>query len=298
MRKFNISVAEFWLAVLVLALSLVTILTSVIGAHTSISIATLTSFLKFNTSSLGLDAYHDHTSSLHDAVASLIPSDVANPPSITQYLNVKDWYSMHYFSVCSGYYIPSSSNPPVLSSSTTNITCVRRHSGYSFLLHDTIASTLPSEVIGLAEKMTAQRWSTMTAISAWYTGVSNVFLSFVALSFALWRGRAWWNETIIMSLIAWLCFFIGSGIMTHQILSIHRLSGNGVGPNPYPGSFLALTWACSVFQLLAFCIRWLGIRIAGRESAGACRERIGEVEVERGIELEGGKQWETYSKDS
>jgi len=30
---------------------------------------------------------------------------------------------------------------------------------------------------------------------------------------------------------------------------------------------------------------------------GACRERIGEVEVERGIELEGGKQWETYSKD-
>jgi len=41
MRKFNISVAEFWLAVLVLALSLVTILTSVIGAHTSIFIATV-----------------------------------------------------------------------------------------------------------------------------------------------------------------------------------------------------------------------------------------------------------------
>jgi hypothetical protein len=80
--------------------------------------------------------------------------------------------------------------------------------------------------------------------------------------------------------------------MTHQILSIQRLSGNGVGPNPYPGSFLALTWACSVFQLLAFCIRWLGIRTAGRERVGACRERIGEVEVEveRGIELEGGKQ--------
>jgi hypothetical protein len=78
---------------------------------------------------------------------------------------------------------------------------VRRYSGYSFSLHDTIASTLPSEVISLAQKMTAQRWSTMTAISAWYTGVSNVFLSFVALSFALWRGRAWWNETIIMSLV-------------------------------------------------------------------------------------------------
>ncbi|PMD57410.1 uncharacterized protein K444DRAFT_665763 [Hyaloscypha bicolor E] len=259
MRKFNISVAEFWLVVLVLALSLVTILAGVRGTNTGIPIAT------FNTSSLGLDAYHDPSSSLHDAVVSLIPSDVVNPPSITQYLNVKDWYIMHYFSVCSGYYIPSSSNPSVLTSSTTNITCVRRYSGYSFSLHDTITSTLSSEVIGLAEKMTAQRWSTRTAISAWYTGVSNVFLSFVALSFALWCGRAWWSETIIMSLIAWLCFFIGSGIMTHQILSIQRLSGSGVGPNPYPGSFLALTWACSVFQFLAFCIRWLGIRTVGRE---------------------------------
>jgi len=78
---------------------------------------------------------------------------------------------------------------------------VRKYSGYSFSLHDTIASTLPSEVIRLAEQMTAQRCSTMTAISAWYTGVSNVFLSFVALSFALWRGRGWWSETIIMSLV-------------------------------------------------------------------------------------------------
>ena len=86
--------------------------------------------------------------------------------------------------------------------------------------------------------------------------------------------------------------------MTHQILSIQRLSGNGVGPNPYPGSFLELTWACAVFELLAFCIRWLGIRTAGRECVGACRERIGDVEVERGIELERGKQWETCSKDS
>jgi hypothetical protein len=86
--------------------------------------------------------------------------------------------------------------------------------------------------------------------------------------------------------------------MTHQLLSIQRLSGSGVGPNPYPGSFLALTWACSVFQFSAFCIRWLGIRTVGRETVGACRERIGEVEVERGIELEGGKQWETCSKDS
>jgi hypothetical protein len=108
---------------------------------------------------------------------------------------------MHYFSVCSGYYIPSSSNHSVLSSSTTNITCVRRYSGYNFSLHDTVASTLPSEVISLAEKMTAQRWSTMTAINAWYTGVSNVFLSFVALSFTLWRGREGWSETIIMSLV-------------------------------------------------------------------------------------------------
>ena len=61
---------------------------------------------------------------------------------------------------------------------------------------------------------------------------------------------------------------------------------------------MELTWACAVFELLAFCIRWLGIRTAGRECVGACRERIGDVEVERGIELERGKQWETCSKDS
>jgi hypothetical protein len=41
MRKFNISVAEFWLVVLVLALSLVTILAGVRGTNTGIPIATV-----------------------------------------------------------------------------------------------------------------------------------------------------------------------------------------------------------------------------------------------------------------
>jgi hypothetical protein len=41
MRKFNISVAEFWLVVLVLALSLVTILVGVRGTNTGIPIATV-----------------------------------------------------------------------------------------------------------------------------------------------------------------------------------------------------------------------------------------------------------------
>jgi hypothetical protein len=90
--------------------------------------------------------------------------------------------------------------------------------------------------------------------------------------------------------------------MTRQILSIHHLSGNGVGPNPYPSAFLGLTWCCAVFELLAFCLRWLEIRTGGCEGAGAGASASRDVEVERGIELDGRKgeweRWETSSKDS
>jgi len=284
------SLAEFWLSVVVLGLSLVTMLTGVTGNHSDAPIAT------FNTSSLGLSAYHDPTSPFYDALVTLVPSNIVSPPSITQYLNAKDWYNMHYFSVCSGYYVPSSSNPSLLTSSKTNITCSRQSSGYNFSLQDTVLSTLRSEVKDLADGLTDRRWTTQSASSAWYTGISHVFLCVVVLSFTVAGKGGWWRETIVMSFISWVCFFVSSSLLTHRILAINHLSGDGIGPNPRPNEFLALTWCCAVVELVAFCLRWWEIRVQGRK----CCKRTAEVEVgvERGIEINPGKEWEASSGGS
>jgi hypothetical protein len=220
------SLAEYWLSLVVLGLSLGTMFTGVPGNHSIAPIATvrpellpatisrytiliilLTNFLQFNTSSLGLTAFYNPTSPLHNAVRALVPSDAlvgvtVAPPSITRYLNAKDWYSMHYFSVCSGYYVPSTSNPSLLTSSKTNITCSRQWSGYNFSLHDTVLSTLRPEVKDLADGLTDRRWPTQSASSAWYTGMSNVFLCCVVLSFTVAGKSGWWSETIVMSFVS------------------------------------------------------------------------------------------------
>jgi hypothetical protein len=97
--------------------------------------------MQFSKASRGT-AYNDPISPLYSAIISLVPTDITNPPSITRYLSIKDWYSMHYFSVCSGYYIPSGLNTSLLTSSTTNVICVRQWSGYNFSLQDTIYSNI------------------------------------------------------------------------------------------------------------------------------------------------------------
>jgi len=61
---------------------------------------------------------------------------------------------------------------------------------------------------------------------------------------------------------------------------------------------LALTWCCAVFELVAFCVRWWEVRTNG--SSRKCRKRVAEVEegLDRGIEMNPGKEWEASSKGS
>jgi hypothetical protein len=90
--------------------------------------------------------------------------------------------------------------------------------------------------------------------------------------------------------ISWVCFFVSSGLLTKQILAINHLSGDGIGPNPHPNGFLALTWCCAVFELIVFCVRWLEVRTYG--SQRKCCKRVAEVEegLETGIEMSPGKE--------
>jgi hypothetical protein len=217
----NISLAEFWLSLIALVFSLVTLLAGVTGDHTVTPLLTVrpptrtqacdtfilillsTNILQFNTTSLGLAAYRDPSSPLHDAIVSLVPSDLVNPPSITRYLNVKDWYSMHFYYVCSGHYVTSSSNHSLITWSRTNVTCSRQPSGYNFSLQDTVMSALFPELKSLADGLTDRRWKTQSASNAWYTGISNVFLCVVVLSITL-AGKAGirgWFETVVMSFV-------------------------------------------------------------------------------------------------
>ena len=143
---------------------------------------------------------------------------------------------MHYFSVCSGSYVLSNSNPSLLTSTKTNISCSRQWSGYNFSLHDTVLSTLHSEVRGLASGLTDWRWSTQSQSSAWYTGMSNVFLCFVVLSFKVAGKSGWWSETIVMSFVSSLFSSIALPRGEKNILTTYR--SHWSASLPLPASFL------------------------------------------------------------
>jgi len=132
-----------------------------------------TNFSKFNTSSLGLDAYHDPAFPLHSNITALVPSGLTTPSSITRYLGAHDWYTIHYFTNCSGFYLPSPTNPSLLTTTKINSTCTRQVSGYTFKLHDAIQSQLLPNVNDLAEYVSTAQHMTSTWSSLWYAGIGN-----------------------------------------------------------------------------------------------------------------------------
>lgn len=131
----------------------------------------LSIILQFNTSSLGLSDFHQSNSTLQPAVEALVPSSLTNPTSITQYLGIKDWYSSHYLSTCSGSFQPSTTNPNVLTSNKINSTCVRRNAGYAFTISNILREELHPSVVGIADEVTQASYYTASWIALWLIGI-------------------------------------------------------------------------------------------------------------------------------
>jgi hypothetical protein len=137
---------------------------------------------QFKTSSLGLQAYHDPFAPLHTNITALVPSDLTNPFSKSKYLGACDWDRMHYLANCSGFYAPSLTNPPILTSEMVNITCTRQLSGYRFSPYEVIQSVLLPSVKGVVDEVSMAKYETSNWISLWYAGIQNLSVVLIGLS--------------------------------------------------------------------------------------------------------------------
>lgn len=135
-----------------------------------------------------------------------MPLHVTNPPSLTKYLGAKDWYSMHYLSICSGYFVPSVSDPSLLTSRKVNMTCNRQSSGYTFSLAKLLRNELKPSVKSLADQIGARAKSYDTApwINLWYAGIVFAFLELLVLPFTFSGERRINMYTFILALVSFI----------------------------------------------------------------------------------------------
>jgi hypothetical protein len=135
-----------------------------------------------------MDKYHNSsTPALSENISSLLPPAVTNPPSLTQYLGVKDWYSMHYLRTCSGSFAVSTSNPSLLTPGKINITCTTQSAGHTFILNDLLRQGLNPNVQVLAEDIPQSRYNTRPWYSMWQVGQVTGISAAIAIPFT-WAG--------------------------------------------------------------------------------------------------------------
>jgi hypothetical protein len=93
---------------------------------------------------------------------------------------------MHYFSTCSGFFAPSTSNPSLLSATKINVTCVRQGSGYIFSLGSILQRDINPSILALADEAASKvkNVDTRAWIILWYTGISTCFLTLCGLPFS------------------------------------------------------------------------------------------------------------------
>jgi hypothetical protein len=122
--------------------------------------------------------YHDPSSLLFQNISALVPSTISNPPSITKYLGVKDWYTIHYYTTCSGFFAPSTSNPSLLSTTKINTTCMLQGSGNVFSLGSTLEKEIKPSVRLLADEVASKvkSYNISPPINLWLTGISTCFV--------------------------------------------------------------------------------------------------------------------------
>jgi hypothetical protein len=100
-----------------------------------------------------------------------VPATVTAPTSITENLGMKDWYSIHYLSTCSGSFQPSSTDPKILTSTKVNATCVRQKAGYVFKLSDILRHELHPSVVAIADEVIQTSYYTASWFALWLVGI-------------------------------------------------------------------------------------------------------------------------------
>jgi len=204
--------------------------------------------ITFNTSALGLADYYQSNSTLHTNITALVPSFVTNPNSITQYLQIKDWYSIHYLSNCSGSFLRNSKNINLLTSIKTNIECTRRTSGYVFTLSDILRDQLDSSVVSLADEITQVSYYTAPWIALWSIGLITATLELFLLPLT-WLGKRRLNGySTLLAAISYTSFQISAGLTTgHSLRAYHSRTPP---PALYASEFFAFEWPAVFLMFL------------------------------------------------
>jgi hypothetical protein len=236
-------VATFWCAG-ALVLAFLTLLSGIGGSIENAAIIT------FNTTSLGLSDYLETNSTLNLNVTALVPPTVTDPASVSQYLGIKDWYSIHYLSTCSGYWERNADG--LVNSKRVNITCVPQSSGYSYKISDVLRQGLHPSVLGIADEVTQATEYTAPWIALLYVGLILAILEmFVVLPLA-WSGKMRVNQyNAHLAFFSYLCLNISSSIATnHSKVAYNTTTGP---PALYAAEFFALTWAAMALMVIV-CI--------------------------------------------
>jgi hypothetical protein len=134
------------------------------------------------------------------------------------YLGTKDWYTMHYFSICSGFWAPSTINPSLLTSTKINVLCTRQTSGHTFSLSQILASELLPSVRSLLADVPTKSYNTSPWSNCWYIGIADCFVACMLLPFAFSGKRRCINDKVLVQ--ALVCPFLSS----HTCLSPHSHS--------------------------------------------------------------------------
>jgi len=148
---------------------------------------------------LGQADYHDLSSPLFHNISALVPSGISNPPSLTQYLGVKDWYTMHYLSNCSGFFAASTTNPSLLTATKINVTCERRGSDYTFALGATLQQDINRSIRALADEAAskAKNFSTGGPVTCLFTGLSTCFATLWSIPSTFSGRRRYVNQKVL-----------------------------------------------------------------------------------------------------
>ncbi|KUJ10190.1 uncharacterized protein LY89DRAFT_787811 [Mollisia scopiformis] len=207
--------------------------------------------ITFNTSSLGLSDYYQVNSTFHANITALVPTSVTNPSSITQYLQIQDWYSIHYLSTCSGSFaIDPTTN--LLTSMKTNITCTNQKSGYVYTLSDILRKELPSSVASLAAEITQVSYYTAPWIALWYIGLITALIEIVILPMT-WAGKRRINGySFLVTFISYISFQISAALTTGHSLGAYHSST--LPPALYSSEFFAFMWPCMCCMLVVLIL--------------------------------------------
>ncbi|CZR66976.1 uncharacterized protein PAC_16875 [Phialocephala subalpina] len=209
--------------------------------------------ITFNTSSLGISDYYQPNSTLHSNVTSLVPSSITNPTSITQYLGIKDWYSIHYLSTCSGFFRPDPKNDNLLTSQWTNVTCTKKNSGYVFTISDILRHELHTGVAAIADEVMQTSYYTASWIALWYIGIVLAIVEMFIFLPLTWPGTRRLNGySTLVSFVSYLSLQISSSLATSH--SIHTYNSHTLPPTLHPTEFLAMTWPTTCLMFVVFLL--------------------------------------------